>query len=115
MTQDPDDESSFTVASGETVTVTVDAVHCNCDSSAAFDGAKLAQPNAIPNIYSFRVNGASGTGKVFGAVFNFLQDDPDNAHYTVQVSGSEGTEAFDAPDGYKKTPKRDYQLFFTIA
>ncbi len=115
MTQDPDDDSSFNVASGETVTITIDAVHCNCNTSGGLGGVALPRPDSIPNVYSFQVDGASGDGKVFGAVLNFLADDPANAHYTVEVGGSAGGGTFHAPDGFMKSPKLDYQLFFTIA
>lgn len=114
MTQDPDDNSSFTVAAGEQATVTLQAVQCNCNTSAAFDGVTLGTQTSDPDVYVFPIAGGPGDGKVFAASCEFLTGDPVAAHYTVQVSGSAGG-AFMSSSVFRQLPKAEFQLFFTIA
>lgn len=114
MTQDPRDNSSFTVAAGEQATVTLQAVQCNCNTSAAFDGGDPGKQSLDPDVYVFPIAGVSGDGKVFAASCEFLVGDPVTAHYTVQVSGSAGG-AFMSSSAFRQLPKAEFQLFFTIA
>jgi hypothetical protein len=114
MTQDPNDNSSFTVANGEQATVTLIAVQCNCNTSAGFDGGALARQSSNPDVYAFAVGGNSGDGKVFAGLCEFLPSDPVTAHYTVRISGSQGGN-FASSSVFKETPEASFQLFFTIA
>lgn len=114
MTQDPNDNSSFTVANGEQVRVTLRAVQCNCNTSAGYDGGALARQSSNPDVYVFTVGGISGDGKVFAGLCQFLQNDPVTAHYSVQISGSQGGN-FTSSSIFKESPEASFQLFFTIA
>jgi hypothetical protein len=114
MTQDPNDNSSFTVENGEQATVTLQAIQCNCNTSGGFDGAALAKQSADPDSYAFQVNGNSGDTKVFASLCEFLPSDPVTSHYTVQISGSQGGN-FAASSVFKETPEASFQLYFTIA
>jgi hypothetical protein len=114
MTQDPNDNSSFTVAAGEQATVTLQAVQCNCNTSAAFDGSAVGTQSSDPDVYVFSIAGVSGNGKVFAASCEFLSGDPVTAHYSVQVSGGAGG-AFESSSVFMQLPKAEFQLFFTIA
>jgi hypothetical protein len=90
MTQDPNNDAYFTVASGEQATVTLQSVQCNCLTSAGFDGQSLVKQHPIPDVYSFTVVGSAGVQKVFAALCEFLSGDPVTAHYTIGVTGSQG-------------------------
>jgi hypothetical protein len=114
MTQDPNDNSSFTVANGEQATVTLQAIQCNCNTSAGFDGGRLAKQGANPDAYAFAVNGNSGDTKVFAGLCEFLPSDPVTAHYAVRISGSQGGN-FTSSSVFKETPEASFQLYFTIA
>jgi hypothetical protein len=114
MTQDPNDNSLYTVTSTERVTVSLQSVQCNCLTSAGFDGQALAKQSAAPDVYSFGVTGNSGDQKVFAGVCTFSPSNPPTAHYTVQVSGSLGG-SFQASSVFKTIPGVAFQLFFTIA
>jgi len=113
MTQDPNDNSSFRVANGERVTVTLRAIQCNCNTSAGYDGAAVARQNSNPDVYGFTVGGAPGSSTVFAALCEFLPSDAVTAHYTVQVSGDQGGN-FTSSSVYKETPEASFQLYFTI-
>lgn len=113
MTQDPNDNSSFTVANGEQVTVTLQSVQCNCNTSAGFDGTPLTKASSTPDVYVFIVNGNSGDEKVFAALCEFLPSDPVTAHYTVGETASGGGN-FKSSSVFKETPEASFQLFFTI-
>lgn len=114
MTQDPNDNSHFIVANGEQARVTLGAVQCNCNTSAAYDGGALARQSSNPDVYAFTISGASGVGKVFAGLCQFLPSDPVSAHYTVRVSGSGGGN-FTSSSVYKEAPEASFQLYFTIA
>lgn len=114
MTQDPNNDAYFTVASGEQATVTLQSVQCNCLTSAGFDGQSLPKQHPIPDVYSFPVAGSSGVQKVFAALCEFLAGDPVTAHYTIGVAGSQGG-SFTVSSIYKETPDASFQLYFTIA
>jgi hypothetical protein len=114
MTQDPNDDANFTVASGETVTVSLQSVQCNCNTSAGFDGQPLVKQHSIPDIYSFTVAGASGDERLFVSSCQFLPGDPVTAHYTIGVAGSQGG-AFTSSPVFMETPNASFQLHFTIA
>jgi hypothetical protein len=114
MTQDPNDNSLYTVTSTEQITVSVQSVQCNCLSSAGFDGQIPAKQSAAPDVYSFVVTGNSGEQKVFAGVCTFSPSNPPTAHYTVQVSSSIGG-SFQASSVFKTVPGVAFQLFFTIA
>jgi hypothetical protein len=114
MTQDPNNDAYFTVASGEQVTVTLQSVQCNCNTSAGFDGQSLVKQHPIPDVYSFTVAGSAGAQKVFAALCEFLSGDPATAHYTIGVAGSQGGTCV-VSSVYKETPDAGFQLYFTIA
>lgn len=114
MTQNPNDNSSFTVASGEQATVTLRAVQCNCNTSAGYDGGALTRSSSNPDVYKFAISGATGVEKVFAGLCEFLAGDPVTAHYTVRVSGSQ-SGSFTSSSIYKETPEASFQLYFTIA
>jgi hypothetical protein len=114
MTQNSTDDSSFTVQSGETVTVSLQSIQCNCNTSAGFDGQGLAKQHRIPDIYGFGVAGNCGDEKVFAALCQFLPDDPLTSHYTIRVSGSAGGD-FSSSSIYKETPDASFQLYFSVA
>jgi len=114
MTQDPSDDASFTVASGEQVKVTLQSVQCNCNTSAGYDGQGLTKQHPIPDIYGFQVAGNSGDEKVFAAKCDFLSGDPVTAHYTIGVVGDQGG-SFTSSPVYMETPDAAFQLYFTIA
>lgn len=114
MTQDGNDNSLFTVASGETVTVTLQAVQCNCLTSGGFDGSPLAQQGANPDTYSFKVTGNSGDQKLFAGVCRFPTGTDAFARYTVAVSSDQGGN-FQASAVICVIPRVDFQLTFAIA
>lgn len=114
MTQDPNDNSSFTVANGEQAQVTLSAVGCNCNSAAGFDGAALARQSSNPDVYAFAIGGDSGSSKLFAGLCQFFQSDPVTSHYTVQVGGSLGGN-FTSSSIFKESPEASFQLIFTIA
>jgi hypothetical protein len=114
MTQDPNDNANYTVAAGEVVTVTLQSVQCNCNTSAGFDGQALVKQHPIPDVYRFPVSGNPGDTKTFAASCQFLPGDPVTAHYTIAVSGSQGG-SFTSSSVYMETPDAGFQLYFTIA
>ena len=114
MTQDPNDTANFTVASSENVTVTLQSVQCNCNTSAGFDGQILAKQHSIPDIYRFGVAGALGDQKLFVGSCQFLPGDPVTAHYTISVAGSQGGNFTSSPV-FMETPDASFQFLFTIA
>lgn len=114
MTQDPNDNSSFTVANGEQAQVTLTAVGCNCNSAAGFDGSTLTRQSSNPDIYAFTIGGDSGSSMLFAGLCQFLQSDPVTSHYTVEVSGSQGGD-FASSSIFKESPEASFQLIFTIA
>lgn len=114
MTQDPSARAHFTVASGESVRVTVGAVKCNCLTSAAYDGTGVAATSTNPDIYDFTVNGGSGDQTLFACVCTFQTGDPAAAYYTVTVVGSAGGGIFAAPSVYKEAPEASFQLYFSV-
>jgi hypothetical protein len=113
MTQDPDDDSSFTVATGEQVTVTLQSVQCNCNTSAAFNGTALAKQHLIPDVYRFSPAGSSGDEQDYAASCKFEDSDPETAHYTVKVEGSGGGSFASTPIP-KDVPQAKFELHFTI-
>ncbi len=114
MTQDPNDDADFTVASGENVTVTLQSVQCNCNTAAGFDGSGLVKQHPIPDIYRFTVTGNSGDIKTFAASCQFLPGDPVTAHYTIAVAGDQGG-SFTSSAVFMETPDAGFQLHFAIA
>jgi hypothetical protein len=114
MTQDPDDDSSFTVANGEQVTVTLQSVKCNCNTSAAFDGTALVKQHSIPDVYRFSPAGNSKDEQDFAASCKFEDSDPETAHYTVKVEGS-GGGSFTPTSIPKEAPQARFELHFTIS
>ena len=114
MTQDPNRAAYFNLKAGEQVTVSLQSIQCNCNTSAGFDGVSLAKTHAVPDVYSFQVVGASGDEKVFVGLCEFMAADPVTAHYTVAVSSAQGG-AFTASSVYKETPNASFQLYFDIA
>jgi hypothetical protein len=112
MTQDPNDDSSFTVASSEQVTL--QSVQCNCDTSAGYNGQGLVKQHPIPDVYGFTVTGNIGDEKVFAALCQFLPGDPITAHYTIGVTRNQGG-GFTSSSIYKERPDAAFQLFFTVA
>jgi hypothetical protein len=114
MTQDPSNDAYFTVASGEQVTVTLQSVQCNCNTSAGFDGQSLTKQHPIPDVYCFTVAGSTGAQKMFAALCEFLSGDPVTAHYTIGVTGSLGG-IFVVSSVYKETPDAGFQLYFSLA
>ena len=114
MTQDAGNKSLFTVASGETVTVSLDSVQCNCLTSAGFEGHALTKQSSAPDTYSFSVNGNSGDQKLFAGVCTFPTGTPAFARYTVQVSSDQGG-SFSASAVICQIPLVNFQLTFTVA
>lgn len=114
MTQDQNDDSLFTVATGEVATVSLQSVQCLCKTKADFDSQKLDQQRTEPDVYSFAVTGNSGDEKVFAALCQFMDGDPTSAHYTIAVQGNQGG-AFTSSSIFKETPEASFQLFFNIA
>jgi len=113
MTQDPNDEASFNVHSGEIVTVTVDSIKTNCLTAAAFNGTAVTKASSNPDKYTFPVSGASGQEFVFACVCTFAAADPPDACYTIAVS-SFGS-SFTLTPVYKESPEASFTLFFTVS
>jgi hypothetical protein len=114
MTQDPNSDANFTVASGEQVTVTLQSVQCNCNTAAGFDGSALTKSSSIPDIYKFQVLGSSGAEKIFVGLCEFLAADPVTAHYTIGVASNQGGN-FSVSSVFKEVPDASFQLFFDIS
>lgn len=113
MTQNPTSLTDFTVANREQVTVTVQAVQCNCLTSAAFNQTNLAAQRNNPDVYGFTVTGNPGDRFRFACVCTFQATDPLFAHYLFAVSGSNGGN-FNAPEIPKELPEAAQVLFFTV-
>ena len=113
MTQDPDTLVDFTVTNGEQISVTVQAVQCNCLTSAGFDEVNLSPTSKNPDIYKFTVSGNSGDKARFVCLCTFQAQDPLLAYYSFKVTGADGT-SFNATDTPKETPEASQVLFFTI-
>ena len=121
MTQDPGTNSSFHLDSGETVTVTVTAVHCANLSVAGFNGATVNQTPPNSGIYQFQVDGtAAATAAVpqkFVCRCGFLQPPagtpPTAPFYSTSVDGS-GGGTFAGPIVHISLPEVTFALDFRI-
>ncbi len=113
MTQNPDTLVDFTAANGEQVTVTVQAVQCNCLTSAGYNMANLAATSNNPDVYQFNVAGNSGDIFRFVCLCTFQAGDPLFSYYSFQVTGSNGGN-FTTPETPKETPEASQVFTFTV-
>jgi len=113
MTQDTVLDNRFDLASGEQVTVTVQSVQCNCDTTAGYDGKGLPRQHHIPDVYTFPVTGNLNDLNWFVCSCTFPQNTPITAHYTIQVSSNVGG-TFSVTPLYMEEGNRTFQLRFRI-
>jgi hypothetical protein len=83
-------------------------------TTGAFNGTDLTAISNDPDVYQFTFNGNSGDKARFACLCVFQPKDPLFAHYTFQLTGSQGGN-FSSTDTPKETPKASKVLFFTIA
>lgn len=113
MTQNPTSPCEFTVANGEQVSVTVQAVQCQCLTSAAYNQADVAAAANNPDVYQFTVAGNSGDQFRFACVCTFQAGDPLFAYYAFAVGGNNGGNC-SAPEVPKELPEASQVLYFTV-
>ena len=115
MTQDPS-LVDFTVADGETVTITVTSVGFNGTTSAQFPaGTDLAKLSSPPDVYQFTADRgqASGAAQETFLCSCLFTGAPPFSKYTFELTGSKGG-TFTSPPVFRVTQDITFSLNFEI-
>jgi hypothetical protein len=107
------DSGHFDVASGERITLTIEAYKVNENLAVSLDGATLNPSSHNPAVYQSNIEKTAGA-QFIDINCHFSAPDPDDSYYQFYVEGSEGGGRFNASSIRKQDSDWEAVLQFTL-